>query len=512
MVSVTTQPNTSGRCGSAQPVQARNCWVDHLTIYDYGLDNQAITCGTGSINANYVLVHDNTICPYHTLTVLTHYANYAEIIAQGAGSLDIHNNLIGIPVSTTYPTGCPTTWKDPVGTQLTHGYGFFGIQAQNWTPTETALFQNNVISMASPTRDAYAIAAECNISGAGPQWDISGNTINQYSGRGILAAGWNANTDPGCGSANIYNNTISVKEAANEGYSWGDPTAIQLRFGAHGSNIYNNTITVNGGTGQCPAQFQTDIGSDCAGIGIKIMSSPTGFIGGGSSGTPMGNAVYNNTVTTTTNSNDLNYAVIGLFGDFTADPGSYFSGNTVTSNSAPLGTSLPDGCGNNWTFKNNKIIEQSGGLLFHTWEAAWYCNSGTDSTNTVMLDNSYQGGAGPDDIGWSGTAGSPYSYYLRWTYTITIQGTGGAPASGATVRATATGGGTETVSGTTNSSGVVTLVLTQHFGTGSQPPPTITNYTPHTISVTGANCTIPSQTVTATATTSLTIGCNGIVQ
>jgi hypothetical protein len=503
-VSVTTLPNTAGLCDFANPVQLANGEVDHLVVYDYGLDNQAITVGSGSVSATKVLVHDNTICPYHTLSSLSHDNNYGEILAQGAGTLDIYNNLIGIPASTTYPTGCPSTWTDPTGTALTHGYGFFGIQAQNFTPTGVGEFQYNVISMASATRDAYAIAAECNINGAGPQWDISYNTINQPSGRGILAAGWNTNTDPGCGSANIHDNTITVKEAANEGYSWGDPTAIQLRFGEHSSNVYNNTITVPGGTGQCPAQFYTDTGSDCAGIGIKIMSSPTGS--NGTSGEPMANAVYNNTVTTTTNSNNLNYAVIGLYGDYTADAGSYFSGNTVTSNSAPLGTSLPDGCGNYWTFKNNTIIEQSGGLLFHTYEGVWYCNSGEDTTNVVMQDNIYQGGASLDDLGWSGASGNNYSYYARWTYTLTIEDSAGTPIPNVTVTAVATGGGSETVSGTTNSSGVVALVLTEHESSGTQPPSSIKNFTPHTVTLSGASCST-SYALNITATTSQTVVC-----
>jgi len=509
-INVATQANTAGKCESANGVLVMNGEIDHIFVYDYGLDNQAISAGSGGWSATKVLVHDNTICPYHTLSSLQHYNNYAEILAQGAGTLDIYNNLIGIPVSTTYPKGCPTTWTDPSGASLTHGYGFFGIQAQNFTPTGTGTFQHNVISMASATRDAYAIAATCNISGAGPQWEISYNTINQYSGRGIIAAGWNTNTDPGCGSANIHDNVISVKEAANEGYSFGDPTAIQLRFGEHSSNIYNNTITVNGGTGQCPAQFFTDTGSDCAGIGIKIMSSPTGYVGGGSSGTPMANAVYNNTVTTTTNTTNSSLNVVGLYGDYTADSSSYFANNTVSSNSNPLATSLPDGCGRNWTFKNNTLIKLSNPQFFFTYDGVWYCNSGEDTNGVVFLDNSYEGGAAVDDIGQTGNSGNSYSYYVKWSYNVTVQNGSGQPLSGVTITAVSTGGGTETVKQTTDASGNAQLILTDHFVSGhSASSPTTVNYTPHTVTVTAAGCkvsTSPLQ-ITLHQTTNQTLVC-----
>jgi hypothetical protein len=139
-----------------------------------------------------------------------------------------------------------------------------------------------------------------------------------------------------------------------------------------------------------------------------------------------------------------------------------------------------------------------------------YCNTGSstahDTNNIVLQDNTYAGSAGQDDIGESyAGSGNPFSYYVKWSYNVTVLN-GATPVSGVTVTAVATGGGTETVSGTTNSSGQATLVLTNHYVTGTTAPGTQTNFTPHNVTYSGNGCS-GSTTVNITATTSVTLPC-----
>jgi len=66
----------------------------------------------------------------------------------------------------------------------------------------------------------------------------------------------------------------------------------------------------------------------------------------------------------------------------------------------------------------------------------------------VFIDNTYVGpDTNQDDINGPPTgAGDSYSYFIKWSYNATVLN-GSTPVSGVTVTATATGGGTETVSG-----------------------------------------------------------------
>jgi hypothetical protein len=354
---------------------------------------------------------------------------------------------------------------------------------------------NNTINMSAPVRDGYAIELGC-----GSNNDIGfeiGNNVITKATRGILVAGWSNSSSPGCGLGTIHDNTIFVSEPANESYSLGDPIGIQVRFGAHKIQIYNNNIKLNSGQGACPTNFATDTGTNCIGYGIKLM--------GGTNG--VNNQAYNNTITATTNTTDVNFAATGMYGDETSDSLSYFSGNTVTGNSQLVSVSETDGCGNNWLFKGNTFIEAANPQSFVTTRISWYCNPGQDTTNTVFLDNTYQGGASPDDLGVPGS-GNTYSYFVRWSYNVTVKNASGNPVSGATVTAIATGGGSETVTGTTDVNGNATLVLTDHSAAGiSYSSPTTVSYTAHNVTVTATGCTVSPFQITLHQTTSQAITC-----
>lgn len=479
---------SAGKCGSGSAAP-KNVYVggygeiDHLIVVDYGDDNEAIRVqGGGAIN-----VHDNTVCPYHTKSVLNHYAVYGEIelTGVGGGPSIVNNNTIG--TACTGVTGQPS------------GFGYTGIYLPDPQATSRLQITNNQISMASPVRDGYAIEFGC-ASGSNIGFEIANNTINQVSGRGILVAGWNSPSSPGCGLGTIHDNTVTVKEAGNPEGGTGDSIGIQARFGAHDIQIYNNTVTLNTGTGQCPQQQFTDTGSDCGGIGIKLSSNTTG----GANLT-----AFNNTITATSNSATL--VAAGVYGDFTADPNSYFKNNVISSNSIPITTDPPgsgsgfDGCGIGWTFQGNTITKLPNPQGYVTYGTVWYCNpiqtGGLSATNNVFIDNVYNGGAAPDDIGVSGS--NTFSYYLKWSYSVRVTNSLGNPVSGASVSAVATGGGSETVSGITDVSGNASLILTQHFVSGTSSTSfSTTSFTPHNLTISKAGCTTLTYSQSIKATTS----------
>jgi len=478
-INVLTQANTAGGCTTANPINGNsNIEVDHLTLVDYGLDNSAIRLSGGSAMS----IHDNTICPYHTKSTLTHYAVFGEIhVLNFAGVGSITNNTIG--------TACMAVTGQP------NGFGYVGIyMGAPGTQTQTLEITNNHISMAAPVRDGYAIEFGCSANTL-IGFEVAFNTITQVSGRGILSAGFSDSSSPGCNTGTIHDNVVSVKEAGNEGYSNGDPLGIQLRFGAHNTQIYNNNITVYSGPGVCPAQFFSDSGSDCISQGaIKLM--------GGTNAA--NNQASNNTITAITTS--ANYPVSAIYGDYAPpDTLSGFFGNTITSNGIIVDVSQPDGCGNNWTFKNNTFIEGPNPLSFLSYHPVWFCNPGQSTNNNVFIDNTWLGpDNNPDNInGPPAGAGGSFSYFIRWSYNVTVTNSNAMPVPGATVSALATSGGTETITGTTDANGKATLVLTDHSASGtSSSSPTMVNYTPHSITISKTGCTTLTYTKSIKATTS----------
>ena len=495
-INLQTQANTASGCDHADPISVfGDVQIDHVLLVDYGLDNEAIrTQSGGNIN-----IHDNLICPYHTLSTLNHFAVFGEIDLTNAagGPAIVNNNTIGT-------SACQSV----IG--FSNGFGYVSIYiAHPGTFSPQLEITNNNISMASAVRDGYGVEILCvtNSSGA-VNFEIANNTINQVSARGIIVDGENTNSPPGCGTGTIHDNTITVKEAGNEGNSAGDSIGIQARFGASNVQIYNNTVTVPVGAGQCPAQFFTDSGSDCGGIGIKMMAT---------SGVAQNLTAFNNTVTATSTS--ASFVAAGLYGDFTGESTSFFKNNNVSSNSSPISVDPPgggagfDGCGRFWLFQGNTITKLPNPQGYFTFTNLWFCTptqtGAQDTTNNVFLDNTYSGGASPDDIGPTNTSGTTFSYYLKWSYNLTVTNSG-VPVSNASVTAVATGGGSETVSGTTNASGQVTLVATQHFVSGTSfASQTTTNFTPHNLTIAKSGCTTLNYTVSLTATTNDTRALSG---
>ncbi len=63
-------------------------------------------------------------------------------------------------------------------------------------------------------------------------------------------------------------------------------------------------------------------------------------------------------------------------------------------------------------------------LGFYTCEPLWFCNAVTqqpgaqDTTGNVFIDNTYSGGAGPDNIGLTSSAGNTFGYTLPHRFPV----------------------------------------------------------------------------------------------
>src|SRR5258708_28179756 len=163
--------------------------------------------------ATYGNVHDNTIYPHHTKSVLNHYTVYGEVhFEHGSGYYSAQNNYIGGPNNTT-------------------GYGSEAvIYFDGPGPTQTIEVLNNTIIMSNPVRDSYAIEIGCNTTNSSPTntpFEFAYNTINQQSGRGIMV-----DTYPnyGCSGGTNLDKVGSVKEAGNERPHTSDAVSNKGRF------------------------------------------------------------------------------------------------------------------------------------------------------------------------------------------------------------------------------------------------------------------------------------------
>jgi hypothetical protein len=127
-----------------------------------------------------------------------------------------------------------------------------------------------------------------------------------------------------------------------------------------------------------------------------------------------------------------------------------------------------------------------------------------DELGFVFQDVVTAGGAAVNFVGDGGTP-TPRSATVKWTYTVTVQSSATSAAlAGATVSAT-DGGGNNT-SCTTNSSGVCSLTLNQESVSSPSGNSTLTTRTlnPNSISISAAGCTAMNYSIAIANTTSET--------
>jgi hypothetical protein len=383
------------------------------------------------------------------------------------------------------------------GIGWTYGYALNG---------QNLLVSYNTIQMSSNVRDAYAIGIASSVSTV-LNFEISYNTITQTNGRGIIAGG-NINADSiGPNTGTIHDNVVSVYESCDAGeYGCpGDAVGIQLRFGAQNIQVYNNTVTTHAGATACPVSFWTTPGyptvnsstSSCIGQAIKLMDGQQA----------MNNVAYNNIVHADTT--DISEMAYGLYGDsplgVSSSP-STFRSNTVYSNSNFLAMGGPDGGASGITWDSNNMIEDPNPQNLCTLVVAYYTASGTGN---VFLANSWSSGLSlTSNFCFLTSTGTPYSFYVKYYLTATVQNAQGQAVSGATVTATSP---QETVTGTTNASGVATLALTDYLQSGVTYPTTSnqTSYTPHTVTASMQGCTNATANVTMTSDQSITLQLGG---
>ncbi len=418
-----------------------------------------------AVSTHDAYVHDNIIRPNGTKRVLTHYGDFAAIMVTGTGGkIDIVNNDI-------------------------EGTGYQGIDFWHSVPlTDTLEITDNTVKIAAAVGDGYGIIIGSN-SNSDDLFEIARNTVIE-NGRGIAVEGSNSDGDHGPGNGSIHDNYVESRESHTPDPGGpGLSTGLCLRFGAHNIEVYNNTIKVYAGATAAPGPFPTNLGPDCYARGMKIHIGTYG----------RDFNIHDNTIVA--NTQDTNhyagaiYAInnSALYGSMNTTPNVVFHNNTVTSNNYIVDLSESDGGGSYWTFTSNTFAKDTNPQAFHSIHAGYW----TDQlVGNVFLDNTWTRGADDDDLVLSPSGGAPYSLYVEWYLTVTVTDLSNSPVQGASITATATGGSSETVTGTTSSSGVAVLTLTDYCRHGVTWPGTniYDYYTPHSVTVSAPGYTSSSAT------------------
>ena len=143
-------------------------------------------------------------------------------------------------------------------------------------------------------------------------------------------------------------------------------------------------------------------------------------------------------------------------------------------------------------------------VTFHFWN---YRPTGP-VYNVHMIDTTFTGGAAKDSTDLTAiSANAAYGeYYIDWTYTLTVQNSGGSALPGTAITIVDALGGTA-FTGTTDANGQVSVVLNEFhmFSTGSGVTKQMS--TPHVISGAGTGCTVTAFSANIAQTTSQTVTC-----
>ena len=145
-----------------------------------------------------------------------------------------------------------------------------------------------------------------------------------------------------------------------------------------------------------------------------------------------------------------------------------------------------------------------------TWHTFIARNGGSSAT-THVRDATVGPGVSLTDVDIPAQSGNQMaaSFYIEWTQTVTVTKSSGPTASGATVTYTDTLG--NTYAGTTNASGVATVVVTQYRDNNDTGTNQVENRNPYSRSVSLPGCTTNTVTglaISATGSASVTLaGC-----
>ncbi len=141
-------------------------------------------------------------------------------------------------------------------------------------------------------------------------------------------------------------------------------------------------------------------------------------------------------------------------------------------------------------------------VTFHNLHVGFTRN--LNQNNHVFLNNTYTNGAAISDVYYPNLVSYSFERYHKWYLYVTVRDQAGRNVTGATVTAASS---QETVSASTDSSGVATLALTEKFirvaNTLQPNVESVTNYTPHTVQVQKSGYSGASQSVTMSSTKSI---------
>jgi len=406
-----------------------NVEADYLNITVYGSDSTGIW-GVGDNSK----IHHNNITLNSKRTHWSHETVTAAILLGTAQYVQIYkNNIIRTPSS--------------------------GIGMDYDNPAPYAEIYNNTFNVESSAIHCYA--THLPINGL-----VYNNFINNTHGNGMGSS----NTR----GTKIYNNYVETRDGPQEERGW-ISKAIWVRYDSGGLTIYNNTFIGYSGV-DVP---RSNVNSSVATVRI-----------GGYSDVYGPNYIYDNYIKAHTNLRSKDTWALAL--DLSSDQESggvtqYISNNTIESNDLILSIG-----GSQWyayasghkNYLVSNIFKWSPDVF--SGARTIYCGSGyvldgnTNSHNQI-LNTTVQGGADVHDIGY--TSSGERDLNISWYLNIRVEDGGGSLVSGANIIINDTSGITRD-SGTSVAGEVFRSELVeQHIG-GWGSTPTITDYSPYTITVT----------------------------
>lgn len=318
---------------------------------------------------------------------------------------------------------------------------------------------------------------------------VSNNYIHNQEGRGI-GSYWNT----GQTGLTIENNTLSTAEYANNyeynTSSGGHPGCVMV--GAGGIEFEGGTVVTLSGmnvsvdAGPCQAEALMDFA-----WGTPTTSSNSSYsahaIGGFTGGA---------------GSFEYEAAALGLsYGEGSGTTAGTFAStnDTFTGDSSVVYVDW-QGLPAEVTLISPTLVKGTNPIHFNTFR---FQNGGGNVCSGCLhvRDATFQNGASPADADMSVPAqdGKTAEYFIDWTYTLTVTN-GISPLSGASVTIQDALGNTA-FSGTTNTSGQISAVLTQLRMYSNTSGAAQENRSPFAVSVSAASCTTLSYTLALTATT-----------
>ena len=279
----------------------------------------------------------------------------------------------------------------------------------------SVIVENNSISQNSSWTDGYGIE----LSSWVQNFNVSGNTIDPTSGRGILLD--DLATGGFIQNGSIYNNNVNVQERPDLEYgaSGLEVTAFRMRDEGEGSinniQIYNNTFYAH-----------TGLGLDWAAIGARFtLYNVDGQMNNSNI------VISNNTFEAIVLSDDPTLRFQDAYAidlaRFDAGMGILFENNNLVSNDISLNLGSNDGINeSDVSFIGNTLTKSSLGtfpLATSDYETRGYVsieagNYGSTVSNIRLIDMKYAGGA-TSAINFVGTAAKSISFGYSLNLTTT---------------------------------------------------------------------------------------------